>query len=249
MGLLNGKVAIITGAARGIGLGIVEKFVAEGARVSLNGRNVEMLENLAKNINEKGGDAFIVPGDVGDPNVPEQVVNKTIEHFGKLDIVVSNAGIIDRAPTLEMTLENWHRIIDVNLTGSMLLATSALRYFKEQKSGKIIFISSIGAKTINKNASPAYGCSKAAMTYLMRHLAWEFGPYGVTVNSVLPGYIQSDMSSGQTPERKKQLLGEICLGKVGDPKDIGNGVLFFASELGDYCTGECLDVNGGLQMD
>ena len=249
MGLLDGKVVIITGANRGIGRGIVDMFVKEGAQVSLNSRDAAMLEKLAEDINANGGKAFAIPGDMGDPKLPDEIVHKTLQHFGSLDVVVSNAGTLERSPTADMTLENWHHVMDVNLTGPMLLSRAALEYFKGQKKGKVIFISSVGAKSVNRNAAPAYGCSKAATTYLMRHLATEYGSYGITVNSVLPGFIETDISKDMSTENRNNLMKAILLGRHGTPTDVAGAVLFFASELGNYCTGECLDVNGGLHMD
>lgn len=247
--LLKDKVALITGGSKGIGRATANLYAEEGAKVVINARSQDVLEQASAQIRAMGGECIGVAGDLSAPCTSELLYQKTMERFGRLDIVVSNVGTIDRTPTLEMDFDDWNRVIDTNLTAGMRLAVVALRHFKDNGGGRLIFISSDMAKTVHRNSSPAYGCSKAAIGYLIKHLAVEFAQYHVTVNAVLPGLIETDMIKNMTSEARKGLIGNTPLGRIGRPEDIAGGCLYLACKYGDYITGECIDINGGYHMD
>lgn len=246
--LLENKIAIVTGASRGIGKSIALTLAKQGASLIIHGTNVELLENLADEIRSLGRECIVKAGDVADPHVAQEVVKVAIHRFGRIDILVNNAGMNMRTSTLEMELEDWQRVLDVNLNGTLYFCKEVLPYMMKQNGGKIVNVSSTTAKTAHKNAAPSYGASKAAVNYLTMHLALEMSPYNIYVNAVCPGPVETDMSSQWTEEYRQSVTGRIPLQKLGKPQNVADSVLFLASDMADFITGETININGGTYM-
>lgn len=245
--LLKGKTAIITGASSGIGKATAITLAKEGANVVITSRREKELHELANEINAFGKCKYIV-ADGNDLSNVERIFSFAIEKFKKVDILVCNAGMALRQPTLEMTPAQWNQVMDVNLTYPMFLAQSAIKMFEKQGGGKIVMVSSTAGKNINLGASPSYGASKAGLLYLVRHIAAEFGSKGIYANAVCPGPVATDITKTWTLEHREKILADLPLGRMGTSEDIANCILFLASSLSDYVNGESLLANGGRYM-
>jgi len=246
--LLEKKVAIVTGATRGIGKSIALTLAKQGASLVINGNNVDLLNQLAIEIENLGKKCLVEVGDISDPVIATRIVKTTIDHFGNIDILVNNAGINMRTPTLEMKLDDWQKVINVNLNGTLYCCMAVLPFMIQQKYGKIVNVSSSTAKTPHRNASPSYGASKAGVNYLTQHLALEMAKHNIYVNGVCPGPIETDMSTQWTDEYRQQVLSRIPLGKLGQSQNVADAVLFLASSMSDFITGETININGGTYM-
>ena len=177
------------------------------------------------------------------------MINKAINLHGKVDIIVNNAGISMHESTESMSLTNWQRVLDFNLNGTLYLCNQAIPVMKKQKSGKIINISSRVAKHPKINNSPSYGASKAGVLYLTKHLALELGLSVINVNAVCPGPIETDMTKIWSESYRKNMMDIVPLKRFGRPEEIAQTILFLASNLSDFITGEIINVNGGISMD
>jgi len=248
--LLAGKVALITGASRGIGKATAILFASLGADVVINGRNHELLLDTANEIEKMNAQSLILEGDISSSTeFPKEMVEKSIKHFGKIDILINNAGTAVHNKFLDMKTADWDRVLNVNLTAAMLFCQAVIPYMKEKKYGKIVNISSLVAKQARLSSAPCYGASKAGLLYLTRHLAKEFGPFGVYVNAICPGQIVAYMTRHWTEEHKKELMEETPLRRLGFPLDVAKAILFLSSDLSSYVNGETINVNGGYVMD
>lgn len=250
--LLSGKVAIITGAGRGMGRAIALAFAKEGAHVVVNSQT-ETCEKVANEINASGGEAIAVRADVSKLNEVRRVVNSTLEKFGKIDVLVNNAGIfVGLAPLIDLEEEDWDRVFNVNLKGMFYFCKTVIPYMIKRNGGRIINISSIdpmrGAGF--PMGGTHYAASKAGVIAMTKCLARELGQYGICVNSVAPGEIETDLSRDEldTPEKRAEFEKQIPLGRVGQPEDVAEVVVFLASNLSDYITGEIIKCDGGWQM-
>ncbi|GMB01503.1 SDR family NAD(P)-dependent oxidoreductase [Pelosinus sp. IPA-1] len=246
--LLEKKVAIVTGATRGIGKSIALTLAKQGASLVINGNNADLLNQLALEIEKLGKRCLVEVGDISDPVIATKIVKTAIDHFGNIDVLVNNAGINMRTPTLEMKLDDWQKVINVNLNGTLYCCMAVLPFMIQQKYGKIVNVSSSTAKTPHRNASPSYGASKAGVNYLTQHLALEMAKYNIYVNGVCPGPIETDMSTQWTDEYRQQVLSRIPLGKLGQSQNVADAVLFLASSMSDFITGETININGGTYM-
>lgn len=246
--LLEGNVAIVTGASRGIGKAIALTLAQNGASLVINGTNLDLLNELAWQIEELGQRCLIQAGDAANPDTAMEVVKTAIDNFGRVDILVNNAGINMRSSTLEMNLDDWQTVLDVNLNGTLYFCKAVLPYMIDQKYGKIVNVSSTTAKTAHRNAAPSYGASKAGVNYLTMHLALEMASNNVYVNAVCPGPVETDMSQQWTDEYRQQVTARIPLHKLGTPQNVADTVLFLASSMSDFITGETINVNGGTYM-
>ena len=246
--LLEGKIAIVTGASRGIGKEIALTLAKNGASLIIAGNNESLLKEVATEVEKLNQKCLIHMGDISDPNTSKELAIKAIETFGKIDILVNNAGINTRIPTLELKPEDWQKVININLNGTFYSCAAVLPHMIKQKSGKIINVSSTTAKTPHRNASPSYGASKAGVNYLTQHLALEMAKHNICVNAVCPGPIETDMSKQWTDEYRKQVLERIPLGRIGTSNDVASAVLFLASKQSDFITGESININGGTFM-
>lgn len=247
--VLNGKVAIVTGASRGIGRQIALAFAREGADLVVNATNATLLQSLAQEVNALGRKCVIAAGSVADPQTAQDMVRAALDTFGRIDIVVNNAGVMNRKGTLELTIDEWHRVLDVNANGVFYVCKAVLPVMAEQRGGTILNITSTASKAAHPNASPAYGASKAAVTYLTKHFAAEFGKYGIRVNALQCGPIHSEMTDQWTPEYRAELLKKIPVGRIGEPEDIAQAAVYMVSDLASFVDGCSLNISGGKFME
>ena len=243
------QVAVITGAARGIGKAIALAFVGEGAKVALVDINGELLERLREEIVHRGGQALSVPCDISKSADVNGMVNRVINAFGRIDVLVNNAGIIRRGTIETMTEEDWDQVIAINLKGTFNCCKAVVEPMKRQGGGKIVNVSSISGKMGDITSAPGYGPSKAGGDALMKTLARQLAPYGIRVNAVAPHAIETEMSAQWSEARRREIIAAIPLGRLGQPEDVAQAVLFLASGDASFITGEILDVNGGALMD
>ena len=243
------QVAIITGAAKGIGRSIALALVKEGAKVVLVDVDGEVLRNLQEEIEKRGGQALSVACDISTPSDVERMAEQGLKAFGRIDLLVNNAGIIRRGTIETVSEEDWDRVIAVNLKGTFNCCKAVVGPMKRQRSGKIVNVSSIAGKLGDITSAPGYGSSKAGADALMKTLARQLAPSGIRVNAVAPHAIETEMSAQWSDERKREVITGIPLGRLGRPEDVAAAVLFLASDDASFITGEILDVNGGAFMD
>lgn len=255
---LAGQTAIVTGASSGIGESVARELAAAGAAVVVNySSSPEDAERIAHEIDRDGGRAIVVKADVSREDDVRTMFARTLEKYGSVDIVVSNAGIQKDAPLVEMTLEQWQQVIDINLTGAFLCAREAARVFLGQgprpdvsrATGKIIFTSSVH-EIIPWAGHVNYAASKGGMLLLMKSIAQELGPERIRVNSIAPGAIRTSINTEawSTPEAEAALLKLIPYGRVGEPDDIGRVAVWLASDEADYVHGASIVVDGGMTL-
>lgn len=247
--MLDGQIAIVTGSSRGIGKEIALTLAREGADVVINGNNRSALEAVKAEIESMGRRCEIVTGDISLPQTGEALADCVRTNFGKADILVNNAGINDRTKTLDLSVDGWKKVLDINLDGVFYTCKSILPIMKKQMGGKIVNITSANGKTPHPNAAPSYGASKAGVTYLTKHFALEFAPFNIRVNAVQCGPIESDMTRQWTEEYRQISLSKIPLNRLGTGRDVAMSVLFLASDMSDWMTGACINLSGGKLMD
>ncbi|MBU5315672.1 3-oxoacyl-[acyl-carrier-protein] reductase [Clostridium bornimense] len=246
--MLKGKVALITGATRGIGKAIALKFAENGADIALNYRSDnEALRTLVSELEDKGVKVLPVQGDVSVLEDANKIVKEAVDGLGKLDIVVNNAGITKDGLIVRMKEEDFDAVIDTNLKGTfnMMKATSSI--MMKQRSGKIINISSVVGLVGNAGQSN-YSASKAGIIGLTKSIARELGGRGINVNAIAPGFIQTDMTDVLSDKIKESMESTIPLKRLGNPEDVANLALFLGSNLSDYITGQVIAVDGGMTM-
>jgi len=245
---LEDRVAIVTGSTRGIGRGIAQLMAREGALVVVNGRSTAAVERVAGEIREAGGRAIGVAADVSAAAEIAALVEHTLDRFGRIDVLLNNAGIYEIVPTLELSEAAWDRMLAVDLKGPFLCSQAVLPHMIRQRSGRIINIASDGGKRGGSVTAAHYCAAKAGLISLTKSLAREFAGYGITVNAVSPGLIRSDMGEAALRGVDRNHL-RIPLGRIGEPEDVAWAVVYLASAEAAYITGEILDVNAGLVMD
>jgi 3-oxoacyl-[acyl-carrier protein] reductase len=246
--LLLGKVAIITGASRGIGRAIALRYAEHGARVMLVATTASTLQALVDQICSSGGDAVSRAGDVADGRLPEEIVVACLARWGKVDILVNCAGVITRTPTESLSRADWQRVLDVNLTAAFGFAKAVLPHMREQGSGKIINVTSQMAHMPHPSASPSYEVSKAGLTALTRHLALQYARVGICVNAIAPGSIDTDMPKSMSAEARERLKNGVPMGRLGEPEEVADCALFLASPMSNYITGSTVGITGGSLM-
>lgn len=246
--MLYGEVAMVTGASRGIGRAAALRLARAGADVLVHARSTEAVASLVDEVSALGRRALAASGDVADPATAEKAVALAQEAFGRVDILVNNAGINRRSGTLDMSLEDWQRVLDVNLNGTLHFCRAVLPGMIEKGGGRIVNMSSSASKMAHRNAAPAYGASKAAVNYLTMHLAFEMAQHGIRVNAVCPGAVETDMTAEWEPAYRESLLARVPMGRLGTVGEIADAVFFLASPLSGYTTGTTLDANGGTRM-
>jgi len=246
MGRLEGKTALITGAARGIGKGIAERFAMEGANLSLLTKSTPLDETLEA-CHKLGVRAEGMAMDVSDPVAAKNSFDKHIETFGGIDILVNNAGITRDGLFVRMKDKDFDDVIRVNLVGAFNLMRAAARVMMKRRSGRIINITSVVGQVGNAGQAN-YAASKAGLTGLTKSAAKELASRSVTVNAIAPGYIVTAMTEVLTDSAKGQLLESIPLGRFGSVEDVAGAAVFLASDEAGYITGQTLSVNGGMAM-
>jgi len=247
--MLHGKTAIVTGASRGIGRAIAETFAKNGASLVLVAREQDELQHAANVVRKNGGRVETLLADVAIPETAKQAVSLAYCFGGGVDVLVNCAGIITRTPFEELSLEEWHSVINVNLHGTFHMCQAVLPMMREAGAGRVINITSQMAKLPHPSAAPSYEVSKAGMVALTRHLALQYAKYNVLVNGIAPGSINTRMPKSMSDEARERLRKGIPMQRLGEPEEVADCVLFLASSLSTYITGEIIDVNGGSLMD
>ncbi len=246
---LKNKVAIVTGGGRGIGLAIALAFAREGAHVAICDVNASLLDTARAEIEALGGRGLALRADVADKAQVSRMVGDVLRELGTIDILVNNAGIYEVLPIEEITEEQWERTLAVNLKGVFLCSQAVMGHMKRQRSGRIVNMASVAGKTGGQLAGAHYSASKAGVMCFTKSLAREVAPYGITVNAVAPGRIDTPMIRIASDEENEALRAATPLGRLGKPEDVARAVVFLASDEASFITGEILDVNGGLLMD
>lgn len=244
---LEGAVVVVTGAGRGIGRAIAEELGAEGANVVVNyAKSAGHAEEVVAKLREGGGKAIAVRADVSHPIQAAQLIETTINEFGRIDVLVNNAGITIDKSLKNLTTGDWDAVIQTNLSGYFYTTKAALPHFTEQKSGKIIHISSFVGKAGNFGQAN-YSAAKAGIIGLTKTAAIELARFHVTVNAVCPGFTETEMYTKVPDHVKEQIVKRIPLGRVGTAQEVARAVRFLIVD-GDYITGSALDINGGIYM-
>ncbi|MDR7417535.1 MAG: 3-oxoacyl-[acyl-carrier-protein] reductase [Armatimonadota bacterium] len=248
MGRLRDQVAVVTGASGGIGSRIALALAREGAALVVHyRRNAEAAARVVAEIEAAGGRAIARPGDLADPEQAATVVAAATEAYGRLDVLVNNAGVTRDGLVLRMKDEDWQTVVQTNLTATFYCIRAALREFVRQRRGRIINIVSTAGQ--GGNAGQAnYVAAKAGVIGLTRAVAREVGSRGITVNAVAPGYIEAGMTERLAPEVTARYMAQIPLGRAGSPDDVAAAVVFLASADAGYITGQVLNVDGGMVM-
>ncbi len=244
---LTGKIALVTGAAQGIGREIALALASDGADVAICDVNLEAAQKTAAEIESKGKKSLAVKANVAASADVSAMIEQVVGKFGKIDILVNNAGITRDGLILRMKDEDWDLVLSINLKGAFLCAKSALKYMAKQRSGTIINIASIVGAMGNAGQAN-YVASKAGLIGLTKTIAREYANRGITANAVAPGFIETAMTQALPENVRQELAKQIPMGKLGTPEDVANAVRFLASPWASYITGQVVHVNGGMYM-
>jgi NAD(P)-dependent dehydrogenase (short-subunit alcohol dehydrogenase family) len=244
---LAGRVAIVTGGSVGLGRQMAEGLAEMGAHLVLCARKQERCQKTAEELQQLGVQVLALGCDVKDPASITEVVNATMKNFGRIDILINNAGTSWGAPTEEMTLAQWNKVVETNLTGTFLFSQAAGKVMINQRRGKIINIASIAGMRGSPPELSAIGytSSKGGVIAFTRDLSWKWGIHGIRVNAIAPGWFPSDMSQKVIERHQAKLLASIPLGRLGSSQDLKGAAIFLASDASDFVTGHTLVVDGG----
>jgi 3-oxoacyl-[acyl-carrier protein] reductase len=247
---LNGKVALVTGGSRGIGKAICLTYAREGARVAVNyTKGAREAEAVVAEIKATGGQAIPVMADVSQRSQVKKMVEEVLGAFGRIDVLVNNAGILIPTNLMETSDEEWDRVMDVNLKGPFICMQEVAKTMIKQGGGRIISTSSISGLGCAPTGEGSYGCSKAGLIMLTSVAAQDLGPHGINVNCIAPGWIRTDMTAGksgtQADEVNKRKAGLAAVRRIGEPKDIAEVALFLASDESSFITGQVVVADGG----
>lgn len=245
---IKDRVAVVTGATRGIGRVIAIKLAEAGAKVAVLGRDENKANNVKAEIEKLGGKAEVFLGDISDDKECKRIADEVNARFGQLDILVNCAGALTSTKVDDISRAEWDKILGVNLTGTFFMIQSALPYLRKSKAGRIINISSNAGRMGGYANSQSYTASKGGVIAITKGIARQLAPDNITVNVVCPGTTKTEMSELYDEETTKRLIGRIPLGRLGKPEDTAAAVCFFASEEAGFITGAVLDVNGGMYM-
>ena len=245
---LEGRVAIVTGAAQGIGFHTTKMMCKNGMQVALVDLKMDTLQKAAQELNVLADCAGAAPFacDVSDEKAIEKTVNEIAAHFGKIDVLVNSAGILSSTKIPDIQREEWDRILGVNLSGSFFMVQKALPYLKQSKHARIINISSVAGRMGGVENSMSYAASKGGICAITRGMARHLGPFGITVNAVCPGPTRTPIMDAYTEEAMRNLASKNFLGRIGECDDVAAGICYLASEEAGYVTGAMLDINGGF---
>jgi len=239
---LSGQVALVTGSTRGIGRAIAGALYAAGAKVAIVGRNAEPARAVAAELGERAAGFGC---EVSDAGQVDALIAGAEAALGPLTILVNNAGVTRDNILLRLSEEDWDAVLDANLKGAFLTTRAAIKGMMKRRAGRIINITSVVGVTGNKGQAN-YAASKAGLIGFSKSVAREYASRNVLVNCIAPGFIETDMTAALPPESRQALLGQIALGRLGQPADVAGAVLFLASELAGYLTGQVLIVDGGM---
>ena len=242
---IEGRVAIITGGSRGIGRSIAHGFAAKGAKVVVSSRKADMCDKVVEEITADGGDAFAVPGHMGDLYDIKTLVQATVDHYGGIDIIVNNAANALAQDFGSITPEAWEKSFDVNLRGPVFLVQEALPYLKASEHASVINVSSAGGYLFSA-FTHIYAAAKAGLISYTRSLAADLAPHGIRVNCMAPGTIDTDMVRAQTEERQQSMAAAALLGRAAVPDELIGLALFMATEASSFMTGCTINYDGGL---
>lgn len=245
---LQGQVAIVTGGARGIGFAIARRLVQEGAAVVVADVNAEGAARAAAALRDAGGVALAVASDITVDADRRRLVDETLAAWGRIDVLVNNAGILPRVNVLDVTPEVWTRTMQVNVDAAFFLSQALLPVMREQGGGRIVNMASMSARTGGQASPPHYATSKTALVGMTRALARVVGAWGITVNAVAPGMIDTEMIADLPAGQRQWWLEQIPLGRLGTVEDVAGVVAFLAGPDAAYITGATVDVNGGYFM-
>ena len=246
--LLKGYAAIITGSSRGIGRAIALAFAENGADLVIHGTKEGAQQELQSQIRDMGVRCEYVAGDIGQYETAQRLADTCMAAYGKIDVLVNNAGINSRKTFAELTPEDWDNMLRVNLTSAFYTCKTVVPHMLERKKGAIINMSSSAGKTAHPNAAVCYGVSKAGINSLTQKLAYDLAPHGIRVNAVCPGPIETDMSLQWTEEYREKVFSSIPLRRLGTGADVANVAVFLASEMAAFVVGESINVKGGKYM-
>ena len=245
--MLTDKVAVVTGASRGIGRVIALALAGQGAKIVASARNAEALGKLTAEIKAQGGEAVAVVGDVALDADANNLISQAVATYGRVDILVNNAGITRDGLLLRMKSEDWDAVLNTNLKGAFLCTRAVAKVMSKQRYGRIINMSSVVGEMGNSGQAN-YCASKAGLLGLTKSVARELARRNVTVNAVTPGFIVTDLTEEMTDKAREAMTAQIPLGRLGESEDVANAVLFLASDQSAYITGQVLGVNGGMYM-
>lgn len=243
----SGRIALVTGASRGIGRSIAQTFAQAGAKVALIARSPEALSETADALGAEFGQDMVIalPCDVADQEQVDAMTNRLIRTWGQIDVLVNNAGLIGFGPLESIEPDDWNSVINANLTGAYLCSRAVAPHMRSNGSGHIVNIASVSAQTGGVSGGVHYSASKGGLLALTKTLARDLAADGITVNSITPGQIDADPNL-LTPEARQRVLELIPLGRIGLPEDIAYATLFLCSKMASYVTGATIDVNGGI---
>jgi acetoacetyl-CoA reductase len=248
MSSLEGVVAVVTGAGRGLGRSIAEELGLGGAKVVVNyARSKEPAEQLVAKLSGNGSEqAVAIQADVSDAEQAGRLIEDTIEEYGRIDVLVNNAGIVIDRTMKKLSTEEWDKVVHVDLNSCYYTVKAALSYFVEQESGKIVNISSFVGQAGNFGQTN-YAAAKAGIIGFTKAAALELARYNVTVNAICPGFLETDMFDGVPEHVREKIRQRIPLGRIGRPQEVARAVRYLVED-GDYITGETLSINGGIYM-
>ncbi len=241
------RIALVTGASRGIGRACALELAKAGVKVALAARQLDKLEAVAAEIREIGGEAFVVELDLASGDSIKAAFSKVAKEFGRIDILVNNAGVTKDNLSLRMKLDDWNQVLQTNLTGAFLCIQQVISPMMRERWGRIVNISSVVGQMGNAGQAN-YVASKAGLIGLTKSLAQELASRGITVNGVAPGFIETDMTGALKDEQKLRITQNIPMGRIGSAVEVAAAVKFLASEEAGYITGAVIDVNGGMYM-
>ncbi len=239
------QVVVVTGASRGIGRAIALVFAQAGARLALVSRTADALEAVAVEVRAVGAEALVLPTDVAVEAEVDQAIDRVVAEWGRVDVLVNNAGLIDFGPLHEIEPTAWDKVMGANLTGAYLCSRAVAPVMEKNQAGRIVNITSVSAQTGGVSGGVHYTASKGGLTAMTKTLARDLAPHNITVNAISPGQIDADPEL-LTPEQREKVMAMIPLGRLGEPEEIAYAALFLASPMADYITGTTLDVNGGI---
>ncbi len=245
--ILKDKIALVTGAAQGIGKAIALRLANSGADLAIVDMNLEKTDETVKEIEKLGRKAIALKANVANLKEAEAVMDDTVARLGAIHILVNNAGITRDALILRMKEEEWDAVINVNLKGTFNCTKSAVKYMSKQRYGRIINIASIVGEMGNAGQAN-YSASKAGVIALAKTIAREFAARNITCNAIAPGFIETSMTQALPEKVREELAKQIPMGRLGAPEDVAEGVLFLVSDAANYITGQVLNINGGMYM-
>lgn len=247
---IEGKTAIVTGASKGIGYGIAECLAKTGVNLMLASRDPHEGERARSELNKFGSQVIYVPTDVSKKDAVENLVSETLSNFGEIDILINNAGVINRGPLLELDEKNWDQVMDINLKGYFLCGQTVARQMVQQGGGKIINVASIRS-LLAADERGCYASSKGGIVMLTKAMALEWGRFKINVNAIAPGYFATQMVTdyfAKNPNAERNVVEGTPMGRIGIPSDLDGLVLYLASSASDYLTGQVIYMDGGWSI-